>query len=214
MTTNHRNPGLRCAGGPLGACSGMPRPSGAGATCQPRLSRCIGGCASARAAVGAVGLAGVFVGHVVMLRAGASRGARGRDRSHARGCAPRAGRPARPPAEPAPEQRRASAVVRRLDRRQLPQQRGARALPIACSRLSRVGGHAHPVACQRGRHLEVELKRVRAIEDERLLLVLRRSGEPCRTRGQIVGVAVPMQRLKLPAGRRRTRGRPRPRMSA
>ena len=33
---------------PVGACSGMPRPSGAGATCQPRLSRGIGGWASRR----------------------------------------------------------------------------------------------------------------------------------------------------------------------
>ena len=41
-STNHRNPGRRCGGRP-GGCSGMPRPSGAGATCQPRLSRGIGG---------------------------------------------------------------------------------------------------------------------------------------------------------------------------
>ena len=46
ITRNHRKLGLRCGGGPLGACLGMPRPSGAGATCQPRLSRGIGGCSA------------------------------------------------------------------------------------------------------------------------------------------------------------------------
>src|SRR6202000_1231437 len=48
-STNHANPARRCGGLPPG-CSGAPRPSGAGATCQPRLSRDIGGCASLRVA--------------------------------------------------------------------------------------------------------------------------------------------------------------------
>src|SRR4029077_14433500 len=52
ISTNHRNPALRCAGGPLGVCSGIPRPSGAGVTCQPRLSRGIGGCVSVRLELG------------------------------------------------------------------------------------------------------------------------------------------------------------------
>ena len=51
IPTNHMKPGRRCAGGPFGACSGMPRPSGAGETCQPRLSRGIGGWASDRLAL-------------------------------------------------------------------------------------------------------------------------------------------------------------------
>src|SRR6202043_2604302 len=58
ISTNHRKPGRRCAGGPLGACSGMPRPSGAGATCQPRLSRGIGGGVSGGPVLGGPGAGG------------------------------------------------------------------------------------------------------------------------------------------------------------
>jgi hypothetical protein len=41
--TKYQKPRKRCGGGPELACSGIPRPSGAGATDQPRLSRGNGG---------------------------------------------------------------------------------------------------------------------------------------------------------------------------
>jgi hypothetical protein len=47
-STKYQKPRIRCGGGPVGACSGIPRPSGEGETCQPRLSRGSGGCGSLR----------------------------------------------------------------------------------------------------------------------------------------------------------------------
>ncbi len=72
----------------------------------------------------------------------------------------------------------------------------ARGRPLARELLEfpHIFGDLHPLARQLGVDLEVELQRVGRSEHVGLLLVELRAGQPHRSLGQLVGVAMPLQR--------------------